>query len=74
VALLVSLFNVCLLCGRVPEEWVNAVLVPLFKGKGDRFECKNYRAISLLSVPGKLFAKCVIDRVRKVTAEKIWDV
>ena len=39
------------------------VIVPLYKGKGERNECKNYRGISLLSGVGKIFA----GRVRRVT-------
>ena len=34
----------------VPEDWRSVVIVPLYKGKGERTECKNYRGISLLSV------------------------
>ena len=37
----------------VSEDWRSAVIIPLFKGKGERTECKNYRGISLLSVVGK---------------------
>ena len=36
--------------GVVPEYWRSAVIVPWYKGKGERTECKNYRGISLLSV------------------------
>lgn len=36
---------------QVPEEWKDTTLVPLHKKK----ECKNYRGISLLSIPGKCF-------------------
>ena len=36
---------------RVPQEWKNTTLVPLHKKK-DQKECKNYRGISLLSIPG----------------------
>ena len=36
--------------GAVPEDWRYAVIVPLFKGKGERNEYKNFRGISLLSV------------------------
>ena len=39
--------------GVVPEYWRSAVIVPLYKGKGERCECKNYRGISLLSMVGK---------------------
>ena len=37
----------------VPEDWRSAVIVPLYKGKGERTKCKNYRGISLLSVVEK---------------------
>ena len=32
--------------GVVPEDWRSYVIVPLYKGKGERTECKNYRSIS----------------------------
>ena len=38
---------------EVPKDWRSAVIIPLYKGKGERTECKNYRGISLLSVVGK---------------------
>ena len=53
--------------GVVPEDWRSAVIVPLYKGKGERKECSNYRGISLLSLAGKIHAGILVDRVRKVT-------
>ena len=38
-------------------------VVPLWKGKGDRQDCNN-REVRLLSVPGKVFAWIILDRVR----------
>ena len=43
------------------------MIVPLYKGKGERTECSNYRGINLLSVIGKIYAGILVDRVRKVT-------
>ena len=43
------------LCGVVPEDWRSAVTVPLYEGKGERNECKNYRGVRLLSVGGKIY-------------------
>ena len=31
------------------------MIVSLYKGKGQRTECMNYRAISLLNVVGKIY-------------------
>ena len=42
--------------GVVPEHWRSAVIVPLYKGKGKRNECKNYRGISLLCEVEKIYA------------------
>ena len=39
-----------------------AVIVPIHK-KCSKKVCKNYRGISLLSIPGKVYAKVVNNRV-----------
>ena len=38
-------------------DWRKGIILPFYKGKGSRQECKNYRGITLLSVPGKVFAQ-----------------
>jgi len=64
---LVRLFNVCFLSGVVPSEWCEACIVPLYKGKGDKYDCGSYRGISLLSVIGKLYGRVLIDRISGAT-------
>ena len=51
----------------VLEDWRSAVIVKLYKGKGESNDCKNYRGITLLSVAGKIYARVLVDRVRRVT-------
>ena len=49
--------------GIFPTDWKRGLVVPLWKGNGDRQDCNNYRGVTLLSVPGKVFAQIIIDRV-----------
>ena len=59
--------------GGVPEDWRSALIVPLYKGKGERTEYKNFRSIILLNVVGKIYAEILVDRVRRVTGDLIDD-
>ena len=49
------------------KDWRSTVIVPLYKGKGERIEYSNYIGIRFLSVFGQIYAGILIDRVRKVT-------
>ena len=59
--------------GVVPEDERSTVIVPLYKGKGEINELKNYRGISLLSVVGRIYTRILIDRVHRVTGGLIDD-
>ena len=48
----------------MPQDWKDSVLVPVFK-KNDRLICDNYRCISLLSVPGKVLANSLLERLKQ---------
>ena len=52
--------------GGVPDDWRSPVTVPLYKDKGERTECKNYKSISLLSGVGKIYVG-ILDTVHRVT-------
>ena len=51
----------------VPKDWRSAVIIPLYKAKGERTECKNYKGIRLLSVVGKIYAGILVDSVCRMT-------
>ena len=48
---------------RVPQEWVDAILVSIPK-KGNLHSCDNWREIALLDVVGKLVARIVQSRLQ----------
>ena len=49
--------------GPHPRRLARGVILPFYKGKGSRQDCSNYRGITLLSVPGKVFAHVLLSRV-----------
>ena len=42
---------------KTPRDWQTGVIIAIFK-KEDRKQSSNYRGILLLSLPGKVYAKC----------------
>ena len=70
---LVRLFNACWINGEVPADWKEAMILPLYKRKGERSECSNNRGISLLSVVGKLYRRVLIERVIRKTNDSVSD-
>ena len=62
--LLQPLDNLLLLCweeGAVPQDIQDVTTVTLYKNKGYRSDCNNYRGTSLLSVVEKVFARIVLN-------------
>ena len=64
-------FLTCWDRGEVPRDWREAVMLPVYKGKGDKRECSNHRGISVLSVVGKMYGRIIIERVRAITENLI---
>ena len=64
------IMNRAWMSSMVPDDWRKALVVPVHK-KGSKMQCKNYRGISPLSIPGKVYAKILDKRMRDITEEKI---
>jgi exonuclease III len=62
---LTRVINVAWLTGKAPKDWQQGIVIPLFK-KGDHRECSNYRGITLLSQAGKVYAKVLEMRCRRI--------
>ena len=58
--------------GKTPSDWQTGVIIPIIK-KGDRKHRTNYKGISLLSLPGKVYAKCLEIKWREIVESKLDD-
>ncbi|KAK3510626.1 hypothetical protein QTP70_011883 [Hemibagrus guttatus] len=67
---LTRLCNIAWRSGTVPLDWATGVVIPLFK-KGDRRVCSNYRGITLLSLPGKVYSRVLKRRVQPLVEPQI---
>ena len=61
---LTKMYNRTMESERMPEEWRDSVLIPIFKNKGDVQSCSNYRGIKLISHTMKLWERIVEKRLR----------
>ena len=57
---------------KVPTDWKEGYLVKLQR-KGDISNCSNYRGIALLSVPGKVFKRIILGRLKNEMDPKLRD-
>jgi len=54
-------FNTIWKTEEIPEDWLHGLLVKLLK-KGDTSYCKNWRGITLLSIPGKVLSSIMLEK------------
>ena len=56
----------------MPPDLRDTTIVSLYKNKGSRSECGNYRGIALLSIAGKILARILLNRlVKKISEENL---
>ena len=55
----------------MPQDMRDANIIKLYKNKGDRSDCNNYRRISLLSIVGKTFTHVMLNRLQTL-AEHVY--
>jgi hypothetical protein len=67
---LLDFYNLIIEQETIPEEFENAIVVPIFK-KGDMAKAENYRGISLLNTCYKIFAKILARRVSEMVEDKM---
>lgn len=57
--------------GAVPQEMRDSIITTLYRNKGARCDCNNYRGISLPCIAGKLFARVALRRLQQL-AERVY--
>ena len=55
---------------QVPQDWVDAVLIPIPK-KGDLCNCDNWKGIALLDVVGKVVATILQERLQALAEQEL---
>ena len=55
---------------KMPDDFRDALILSLFKNKGSRANCGNYR-VSLLSIVGKIFARVILSRLVTVAEQNL---
>jgi hypothetical protein len=60
--------------GRAPEAWKNALVVPLYKGKGLHQCIDNYQGIILLSIPSKVYALLLMHRLGQCVGGQLHEI
>ena len=63
IKLMTKIFNRIFQDEVTPADWSRLLIIPIFK-KGDRMETINHRAISLTSVPCKVFCRVILARMQ----------
>ena len=62
---LIKVFNKILRSKRMPNEWKNSTLIPIYKNKRDIQSYGNYRGIKLMNYIMKLWERVIERRLRK---------
>ena len=57
---------------EVPAQWKEGIVIKLPK-KGDLRVCNNYRGIMLLSVPGKVLNRVLLERMKEAVDPQLQD-
>ena len=52
---------------KIPTEWRDSVIIPIYKEKGDIQDCGNYRGIKLMSHTMKIWERIIDRRPREET-------
>ena len=65
-----DLFTSCWEKGAPPQDLGDAFIVFLYKNKGEKSDCSNYRCITLLFIAGKILDRVLLKRLIPTIAQE----
>ena len=65
------LFNVFYAESYIPNDWKISCVIPLYKGKGSRFKCENYRPISKNCAFARIFETAIKNKLEPALFSKL---
>eukprot|EP00794_Sanderia_malayensis_P006364 gene6364-7093_t len=65
VETLLQIFTKIMELEKMPQEWRESILVPIFKNKGDILDCGNCRGIKLMAHTLKFWERIIEKRLRE---------
>ena len=68
--MLYSLFSKIWEKEEVLAQWKDGIIIKLSR-KGDLRDCSNYRGIMLLSTPGKVLNRILLERMKEAVDPKL---
>ena len=64
-----ELLCLCWEQGHIPQDIRDASILTMYKYKGHRSDCNNYRGIPFLSIVGKVFARVTLTRLKSLASQ-----
>ena len=67
----IKLINRVLDRGKIPEDWLTGMIIPIYKNKGSKDDANDYQGITLLSCVGKLFTSILNQRLTEFCDQNV---
>ena len=65
---LTKIFNAIMQSGKMPDEWRESTITPIYKDKADHMNCIKYRGIKLIIHTMKLWERIIDQRLRDIVS------